>query len=173
MTRGTARDLVLLAAAGSAALLLGAFAFQAAGYAPCAMCLWQRWPHYLAVAAGLVAWAMRPGAGAALAPVAAAGLLAALATAGLGVYHTGVERDWWEGPASCTGAGLTGFSADDLLSLEGPGLVLCDEVAWSLAGLSMASWNALISFGLAALWATALRRAAARRRPVAGPVSGR
>lgn len=166
MSRLAPRDLALLAAAGSAALLLGAFAFQAAGYAPCAMCLWQRWPHYLAIVAGLAAWALRPRAGVALAAVALVGLLAALVTSGLGLYHTGVERGWWEGPASCTGAGLTGFTADDLLSLEGPGLVLCDEVAWSLAGLSMASWNALLSLGLAVLWAAALRGAAARRHAV-------
>lgn len=164
--RPAPRDLALLAGLGSAALLLGAFAFQAAGYAPCAMCLWQRWPHYLAVAAGLAAWALRPQAGAALGAIAALGLVAALATAGLGLFHTGVERGWWEGPASCTGAGagLSGFTADDLLSLEGPGLVLCDEVAWSLAGLSMASWNALLSLGLAALWAAALAGASAGRR---------
>lgn len=166
MSRLAPRDLVMLAALGSAALLIGAFAFQAAGYAPCAMCLWQRWPHYVAIVAGLATWALRPDARFALTPVALVGLLAALTTSGLGLYHTGVERDWWEGPASCTGAGLTGFSADDLLSLEGPGLVLCDEVAWSLAGLSMASWNALLSFGLAVLWAAALRGATARGRAV-------
>ncbi len=37
---------------------------------------------------------------------------------------------------------------------------MCDEVAWSLAGLSMASWNAILSLFLAALWIAALRRAA-------------
>jgi disulfide bond formation protein DsbB len=31
-------------------------------------------------------------------------------------------------------------------------------VAWSLAGLSMASWNAVLSLALAALWLAAARR---------------
>ena len=167
----TRRGLILLAAAGSGALLLGAFAFQAAGYAPCRMCLWQRWPHYAAIAAGLTAFSVSstaaPGARVAVLRAAAAvGLLAALATAGLGLFHTGVERGWWEGPASCTGSGLGGLSGGDLLSLDGPALVLCDQVSWAFAGLSMASWNALLSLGLAGVWLAALvlRRSATASR---------
>jgi disulfide bond formation protein DsbB len=34
-------------------------------------------------------------------------------------------------------------------------LVRCDEVVWDLLGLSMASWNAIISLALAALWLSA------------------
>ena len=159
----SARGLAMLAAGGSAALLLGAYAFQAAGYAPCRMCLWQRWPHMLAIAAGLGAFALRPDRGApVLRGMAAVGLLATLTTAGLGAFHTGVERGWWAGPSSCTGAGgLGGLSGADLLSLDGAGVVMCDEVAWAFAGLSMASWNALLSLGLALVWAAALARPAA------------
>ena len=153
----SARGLAMLAAGGSAALLLGAYAFQAAGYVPCRMCLWQRWPHMLAIAAGLGVFALRPGQGAdVLRGLAAVGLLAALSTAALGLFHAGVERGWWEGPSSCTGVGgLAGLTGDDLLALDGPTLVMCDEVAWALAGLSMASWNALLSLALAALWGLA------------------
>jgi len=76
-------------------------------------------------------------------------------TGAIGVYHTGVERDWWEGPTSCTGSGLTG----DLLSLDGPQLVMCDQVSWAMLGLSMASWNALFSFGLVFVWVSAALKA--------------
>jgi disulfide bond formation protein DsbB len=38
-------------------------------------------------------------------------------------------------------------------------VVRCDEVAWTFAGLSMAEWNAALSFALAALWIAAARRA--------------
>ena len=51
--RPDARSWAILAAAGSAALLAGAFFFQARGYAPCELCLLQRWPHAAAVAIGL------------------------------------------------------------------------------------------------------------------------
>ena len=43
-------------------------------------------------------------------------------------------------------------------------LVRCDEIAWSLAGISMAGWNAILSLVLAILWISACR---------AGSVGGR
>ena len=91
-----------------------------------------------------------------------AGALAALVTSGIGVYHTGVERGFWEGPTSCsgTGSGLQGLSGSDLLSTDAPAtVVMCDEVAWAdpVIGLSMASWNAVLSLILVALWLIALR----------------
>ena len=148
--------LIFLAAGGSAALLIGAYLFQyVGGYPPCALCWWQRYPHFAAVAIGLLA-AMVPGRALPL-----LGALAALATGGIGVYHTGIERGWWPGPESCTGAGtgaLGGLSGDALISLDAPtGLVMCDEVVWQMLGLSMASWNALASFGLALIWLMAAR----------------
>ncbi len=152
----TRRNLMLLAAAGSFALLLGAFIFQALGYAPCKMCIWQRWPHGVAIGAGALVLLLGP-----LALLGLVGALSALTTGGIGVYHTGVERGWWEGPTSCTGSGdgLSGMSGSDLLSLDTPvNVVMCDEVAWALFGISMASWNALISFVLAGLWIAALKQ---------------
>lgn len=149
----TSRQLTLLAAGGSAALLLGAFVFQMLGYAPCKLCLWQRWPHGAAIVMGiaLVATGWRG--------LAWAGALAAAATGGLGIYHTGVEQGWWPGPDTCTSGGGLAGSAEDLLNqiMEAP-LVRCDEVAWAFAGLSMATWNAILSFALMALWIAAARR---------------
>ena len=150
----TAKRLMLLAAAGSAGLLGAALVFQALGYAPCKMCLWQRWPHWLAIALGGVAlvWARWP--------VAALGVATTLTTAGIGFYHTGVERGWWPGPSSCSGGGdLSGLSGGDLLSTDTlDKVIMCDEVSWAFAGLSMASWNAIFSLILAGIWITALRR---------------
>ena len=146
------RRLIALAGGGSAALLAGAFAFQAAGYAPCAMCIWQRWPHVAAIVLAGLALILAPRL------LALLGALAALTASGLGLYHTGVERGWWDGPSSCTGSGLGGLSGDDLLSLDGPALVMCDQVAWAFAGLSMASWNAVLSLVLAGIWIAAATR---------------
>lgn len=148
MTRNV---MTTLAAGGSAALLAGAFLFQALGYPPCAMCLWQRWPHVAAIVIGVVA--LRVGGWV----IPLLGALAAATTGAIGVFHTGVERDWWEGPSSCTGTGggLTGLSGSDLLALDGPRVVLCDQVSWELFSLSMASWNAVFSFGLMGVWIVA------------------
>ena len=146
--------LVLLAAGGSGALLAGAFAFQyLGGLAPCELCLWQRWPH--GAATGLGAAALLVGGVIWL----LLGALAALATAGIGVFHTGVEYGWWEGPSTCSGGDIGTMSTQDLVDqiLNAP-LIRCDEVAWSMLGLSMASWNAVISLALAGVWIAAARR---------------
>jgi disulfide bond formation protein DsbB len=146
-------QLILFAAGGSAALMLGALAFQhIGGMAPCKLCLWQRWPHVIGIALGAMAFIALPRL------MALGGLLAALATAALGGYHTGVERGWWEGPSECSSTGATGLSTDELFNqIMAAPLVRCDEVPWEMLGLSMASWNMLVSLGLAALWLMALR----------------
>ena len=119
------------------------------------MCLWQRWPHMAAVAIGVA------GLGAASALVPALGAGAALTTGGIGVYHTGVERGWWQGPSGCAAPDISGLSSEELLDqiLTAP-VVRCDEVAWEMFGLSMASWNALASVALAGIWLIALSRRA-------------
>jgi len=158
----TRRTLVALAGAGSLALLLGAWGFQfIGGFAPCAMCYWQRWPHMVAVAIAAAGLAALPRA--AGVAVGLAGGLAAATTAGIGVYHSGVERGWWPGPTSCTGGGqnLGALSGDALLDPAGAApIVMCDEIPWTLAGLSMANYNALISVALAGLWLASSLRAA-------------
>ncbi len=136
------------AAAGSAALLVAAFAFQhLGGLAPCPLCLVQRWPHAAGIALGLALLVL---------PWRGLALLAALAlAAGAGVagWHVGIEQGWWAGPASCAAPDVSQVSPEELLEqiLAAP-VVRCDEVAWSALGLSMAAWNGLASLGLAALW---------------------
>ena len=146
--------LIILAMAGSLAALMGAFAFQyIGGLAPCHLCLLQRWPHAAALAIGLLALAI-PGR---LLPLA--GAAAALTTAGRGIYHTGVERLWWAGPTSCSAGSIAGLDVKDLLdpSIVVAPVVRCDEVAWQMLGLSMASWNVVLSLGLALIWLLAAR----------------
>ncbi|CUH36293.1 disulfide bond formation protein B [Jannaschia seosinensis] len=155
LDRFSRRRLLAFATLGHAGLLGGAFVFQLAGYAPCAMCLWQRWPHAAAIVLGVAALA-----GVAPRVTAALAGLAALITAGLGFFHAGVEQDWWEGPSSCTGGGegLGAFSGADLLSTEiADSVVLCDDIVWQL-GLTMAGWNGVLSLGLAVIWAVAASR---------------
>jgi len=147
---------IFAAAAGSAAMLAGAFMFQyLGGLAPCHLCLLQRWPHAAAAVIGIAALLI-PGR---LLPLA--GAAAALTTAGLGFYHTGVERHWWEGPDTCTSGDISTLSVGDLTDqlLANTTVIQCDQVAWAMAGLSMASWNMLASLVLVALWLTAARRA--------------
>ena len=153
LTRPT---LILLATLGSVALLGGAFAFQyIGGMAPCQLCLWQRWPHAAAILIGVVAlttgWR----------GLAWLGVIAALATAAIGIFHVGVEQKWWEWLASCTAGSIAGISTADLLdpSKDVASVVRCDAIAWQMLGISMAGWNAIISLVLAGIWVKAARAA--------------
>lgn len=148
----TKQQLTSLAAFGSFALLGGAYIFQAIGYPPCQMCFWQRWPHMAAIGIGILAFFIPARVWPWL------GAIAAAITSGIGVFHTGVERDWWEGPTSCTGGGLDASSGADLLSMTGDKLIMCDQVSWEFLSLSMASWNAVFSFGLMLIWLAAARK---------------
>ena len=146
------RNVALTAAFGSALLLGGAFLFQALGYSPCAMCIWQRYPHVIAIVAGLALFL-----GAPLVIFALVGAASAATTSAIGIFHTGVENGLWDGPSSCTGSGLdlSNMAASDLLpgaSDEPTKLVMCDEVVWQFLTLSMATWNAVLSALLVALW---------------------
>lgn len=150
----TPKRLVIAAGLGSAALLIAALGFQyIGGLAPCKMCLWQRYPHVAAVFVAALFFVFQ------YRPVAALGAAASLATAGIGFYHAGVERSWWEGPNSCTSGAIGGMSTEDLINqIMAAPMVRCDEIPWALWGLSMAGWNALLSLALAGLWMMASRR---------------
>jgi disulfide bond formation protein DsbB len=141
-----------LAAAGAIA---GALVFEHGfGMAPCKLCLLQRNPYYVAMPLGLVA-ALAPARWSRL----AVGVLALvfLVSAGLGIYHAGVEWGFFLGPNDCGGsAPAAGSMTDFLRELERTRVVSCTEAAWRFLGLSLAGWNVLISLGLAGVATLAL-----------------
>jgi disulfide bond formation protein DsbB len=135
--------------------LAGAWFFQLVlDIRPCPLCLEQRYAYYLAVPLGLVvAFGAYRGAPR---PVLLAGLailaLAALANAGLGAYHAGVEWQFWQGPTDCSGPIADLGSAGTLLQrLDAVKVIRCDEVQWRFLGLSLAGYNVLISLLMAAI----------------------
>ena len=148
----------LLAVLVPAGLLAGAYGSQhLGGLTPCQMCYWQRWPHFAALALALLSFAAMdrlPDRGRSLVWLAAAAILASGA---IGAYHAGVELGIFEGLTQC--AGLGGGSGDTLRDILKAPLVRCDQVQWSLFGISMAGWNAILStgFALVILWLS-LRR---------------
>ena len=151
------RQATTLAGLGSAAMLAGAYGFERiGGMPPCELCLWQRWPHAAAalvlVLLLLTRWRWLAWVGAA----------AALATAAIGLFHAGVEQGWWTFVSSCTSGGLSGLSGASLIdpTIAAPTPVRCDQIPWSMFGISMAGWNAVISIALTALWLYGTRRKA-------------
>ncbi|MSP82501.1 MAG: disulfide bond formation protein B [Alphaproteobacteria bacterium] len=161
--RGTSRYTGLALALGSGAALLVALYFQyVEGLPPCPLCIDQRYAHGAAIAFALLAfaaWRHRLAAVATLSLVA----LADGAGAGIALFHVGVEQHWWAGPEECTGTVATGQSVEDLAAqLMAAAPVRCDAVLWSLFGVSMAGYNALLSAVLSIAAATG---AALRARP--------
>lgn len=150
----TYRTLVLLAAGGSLALMLGAWGFQYLGdMAPCKLCYWQRYPHYAAIGIGALALLVDGGL------LAWFGAFAAFTTAGIAAYHSGVEQGWWLGPTSCSSGDISDLSTEDLFDqIMAAPLIRCDDIPWQMFGLSMASWNMLASLALAVIWIMAARR---------------
>lgn len=135
----------------SGALLAGAHAFQYfGGLQPCPLCLDQRNWHWgvvgLSVAA-LIVLRLRPG----LARWAAALIgLVFVASFIQGAHHVAVEQGWViaECDARVNFDDLDFNSIDAGTRVEAP---KCDQVQWSLAGISMAGYNALISLVMALL----------------------
>jgi len=132
------------------ALLGGALGSQyVGGLHPCEMCYWQRWPHGAAILLAAAAFVI-PAKSRTLTTLAA---LAIAISGAIGVYHAGVEIGWWEGVTTCTAGGA--LSLDQLMKVP---LVRCDQIQWSLFGISMAGWNAIISLGAFAAISTLLLR---------------
>ncbi len=122
------------------------------GYTPCAICLIERYAYYagvpLAAAALVFARNDRNGVAALLLGLCGLGFLI---NAGIGVYHSGIEWQWWPGPQACSAGALAPLQGSLLDALENAKAVSCDQAPWRLLGLSFAGWSGVISLGLALL----------------------
>ena len=142
------RNGLVICALASATLLVGAFLFEhVGGMAPCSQCIWLRWAHLGVIAAAASGLLLIPPRAALLLTLAAA-----LTSFGVAGYHAGVEWQLWAGPSGCTASLAAGASAADLVDqLLATPVVRCDDVPWSLFGLSMAGWNVLFSLDISAV----------------------
>ncbi len=153
--KASATAAALAVAAIAALTLCGAWFFEyVLGIVPCPLCLEQRYAYYLLILLGVALGFAAPRG----LPrgVLAAGLiimaLAALANAGLGAYHSGVEWGFWPGPDTCSGPRVDFGKAGSLLdNLDKTKVIRCDEVQWRFLGLSLAGYNVLISLLMAAV----------------------
>jgi disulfide bond formation protein DsbB len=158
-----ARAALGVALVGAGAIGGALFIQYVLGVLPCELCLKQRIPYYTGIPLALLAawWAARsPRSGLTAALLALVGLVFAIG-AGMGIYHTGVEYGWWQGPTDCTGPVGAAVGMNDFLkSLETVKVVRCDEVAMRIFGLSLAAWNAVLALGMTAVAFLGARAAA-------------
>jgi disulfide bond formation protein DsbB len=155
-----------LLALGMAITVGSALCFQyIGGYTPCELCLMQRLPYYYGIPVAILAalsallrlpvWLTRG-------LLAIAGITMVVG-GGMGIYHAGVEWNFWEGPSSCTGPAFetTGHAAGGVLGslnkIHGPS---CSVAALRVLGVSMAGWNVVASVILAAIAVLGLRKTA-------------
>ncbi len=161
--------LAFLVLLGTIAVIASVLAFEhLGGYIPCALCLKQRIPYYIAIPVSIFAFiALKANWPNILvrALYVTIGLLVIWSLA-LAAYHSGVEWAWWAGPSECGASGASGgpsISADNLLSqLSFSKPPSCDEAAGRFLGLSFAGWNVIVSAIIASM---AFRVAALTRKP--------
>ena len=122
------------------------------GFAPCSLCLIQRYPHMLVAITSVWLIFFRTH-NFFLYPVNT--LVMALSII-LASYHVGVEQSIFQGPQSCSSSNLSLVSeksAETLLKeILNTSVVRCNEVIWSFMGLSMATWNLILSVALFIGW---------------------
>lgn len=150
-------SVVVLAIA--AATILAALAFEhLGGYAPCPICLEERYAYYFAVPASAVAVLLARGHTTGLARTLLVLIaLAFVVNAGAGIYHAGIEWKWWPGPGECSGGFALQWGEGGIVDTP---IIRCDEASWRFLWLSFAGWNAVISAVLAgvAAYGATMRR---------------
>ena len=129
------------------ATILGAWIFEYAGYAPCELCLKQRFAYYAAVPLSLLFLLISQNNPKLLRGGLVLLGLIMLASCIFGIYHSGVEWKFWQGPTTCTGGGDFKGGLPDLTKKA----VMCDQPAIRILGLSLAGWNAVVSALVSAL----------------------
>ncbi|MEM9028561.1 MAG: disulfide bond formation protein B [Pseudomonadota bacterium] len=139
---------------GATAIILAALAFEhVGGYAPCPLCIMQRYAYYVGIPLAFIGLVVMSAG-----QRSAAGIiflfvgLAFVANAALGIYHAGAEWAFWPGPSVCEQAAqpLT-LGPDFEKAISTTAVPSCTEPAFRAFGLSFAGWNVLISAALAGL----------------------
>ena len=125
------------------------------GFAPCSLCLIQRYPHIIVVMTSVWLIFFRTHKFF----IYPTNTLVMALSIFLASYHAGVEQGIFQGPQSCSSSSLSlvqDKSAEALLQdILNTSVVRCNEVTWSFMGLSMATWNLILSTGLFIGWAVA------------------
>ena len=129
------------------ATILGAWVFEYYGYAPCELCLKQRFAYYAAVPLSLLFLLISQNNPRLLRTGLILLGLIMLGSCIFGIYHSGVEWKLWQGPTTCTGGGDFKGGLPDLTKKA----VMCDQPAIRILGLSLAGWNAVVSAVTSAL----------------------
>lgn len=125
------------------------------GYQPCHLCYWQRYPWWSLGLLGCLGFVLSKKF---LQKhihfnlvflFLALGILLMLISAGLALFHVGVEQHWWRGLASCQASSTEIGTEIDFFN--NPIIIPCDKAMLVWLGFSLSMWNFLGSLTLASI----------------------
>jgi disulfide bond formation protein DsbB len=151
------RRIAALVIAASSFIVVGAAISSEifGGLAPCVLCLYQRIPYAITIGFGLIGFAVPR----LFLPAMLLASLAFLVGGGVAVFHVGVEQAWWTGTEACVGTQDKAASIDELRAqIMATPVIRCNDIQWSLFGISMAGYNVLTSLALAVFSLMAAKR---------------
>lgn len=111
---------------------------------PCDLCITQRWFHALIISYSLTIILILKKKIVSNKLILLGLSITWVASSIAGLYHFGIEMNFWKGPDECSSN--IDFSKDLLTYLLNKSPIKCDEVIFKILGFSLAGWNALISF---------------------------
>ena len=128
-------------------MLLSAFYLEYFhGALPCELCITQRWFHGVIIAYSFIIVLIINKTMISNKLLILIGAILWLSSSLAGLYHFGIEMNFWTGPDGCSSN--IDFSKDTLTYLLEKSPIKCDEVMFEIFGLSLAGWNALASFSI-------------------------
>ena len=114
------------------------------GALPCDLCITQRWFHGAIIAYSFIIILIIKKILISKKLLMLGAAILWLSSSLAGLYHFGIEMNFWTGPDGCSSN--IDFSKDTLTYLLNKSPIKCDEVIFEIFGLSLAGWNALASF---------------------------
>ena len=129
----------------SSLMLISAFYLEYFhGALPCDLCITQRWFHAAIIAYSLIIIFILNSISISKKLLLIGVGILWISSSIAGLYHFGIEMNFWSGPDGCSSN--INFSKDTLSILLKKSPIKCDEVMFEIFGLSLAGWNALVSF---------------------------
>ena len=128
----------------SSLMLISAFYLEYFhGALPCDLCIMQRWFHVAIIAYSFIIILIIKRSFISKELLILGGAILWLSSSLAGLYHFGIEMNFWTGPDGCSSN--IDFSKDTLTYLLNKSPIKCDEVMFEIFGLSLAGWNAVAS----------------------------
>ena len=128
-------------------MLLSAFYLEYFhGALPCDLCITQRWFHGAIIGYSFIIILIINKTLISNKLLVLVGAILWLSSSLAGLYHFGIEMNFWTGPDACSSN--IDFSKDTLTYLLNKSPIKCNEVIFEIFGLSLAGWNARASLSI-------------------------